>query len=293
MDVSIILVNYNTKALTTQCIVSVMNKTKTGLVYEIIVVDNASVDGSQEALSEINNIKLVLSEENLGFGRGNNLGVQHASGEILFFLNSDTILIENSIQILYDFFIQHEQKLSIGTLGCVLVDKHLQPNGSSFEYTTVAGVIKDTIGAVTRRVIKKPPVPSGEVYFEVDYVIGADIMMRKSVFEKENGFDPAFFMYFEEAELQKRIQRNGLKSYINTQTRIIHLEGGSTDTNRLTNKRRIMIQKGRNLFLKKSQPGSYWLYVLFDSIYSLFRLLNRNFTFSENVEFLKQNFKSY
>jgi GT2 family glycosyltransferase len=110
MDVSITIVNYNTKDLLKQCIESVFEKTQ-DVEFEIIVVDNASSDGSQQMVKELfPKVTLIESPENLGFGRANNLGNKVAKGKYLFILNSDTILIENSIYNKYinmQFFTHH------------------------------------------------------------------------------------------------------------------------------------------------------------------------------------------
>lgn len=92
MDVSIIIVNYNTKALTSQCINSIYEKTQ-GISFEVILVDNASIDGSKEHFQSDSRVRYIYSEENLGFGRANNLGVSVASGQNILFLNPDTVLI--------------------------------------------------------------------------------------------------------------------------------------------------------------------------------------------------------
>ena len=296
MNVSIILVNFNTKKLTCECINSIKSHVSKHLEYEIIVVDNASSDGSQEEFSKIEGIKLVLSPENLGFGRGNNLGASHASGEYLFLLNSDTILLEDSVTKLHDFFKRNENSFKIGTLGCLLVDQNQGENASAFRFSNVKSVISDTLKGLLSKFFKfKAPEEYDfkQSYLKVDYVIGADLMIKNSVFKEMKGFDDDYFMYFEEADLQKRILKKGLNAYIITDTKIIHLEGGSTDSKKLTNRRRTMIQVSRNLYLKKNDSKKYFFYVLFDFSFSFFRLFNRNYTFSENFKFLKENFKSY
>ena len=104
MQVSVIIVNYNTKELTKQAIQSVFDRTE-GVEYEIIVVDNDSKDGSVEELKKIfqNKITIIESKENLGFGRANNLGIKQSKGKYVFLLNSDTELINNAIKIFYDY----------------------------------------------------------------------------------------------------------------------------------------------------------------------------------------------
>ena len=96
MDVSIIIVNYNTLKVTAQCLDSIFRLTY-GLSFEVILVDNASTDGSKEIFSQDKRIKYIYSDRNLGFGRANNLGFQTAAGEYIFLLNSDTILLNNAV----------------------------------------------------------------------------------------------------------------------------------------------------------------------------------------------------
>ena len=96
MDVSIIIVNFKTFLLTKNCIESIIAKTF-GVEYEIILVDNASSDGSQEFFANDARIKFIEAGRNLGFGKANNLGVQQAKGDYIFFLNSDTLLLNNAI----------------------------------------------------------------------------------------------------------------------------------------------------------------------------------------------------
>ena len=103
MDVSIIFVNYKTKNLTINAIKSVIEQTKE-IKYEIFVVDNASNDGSIEAISkEFPNLHIIKNSENKGFGAANNLAIQEAKGKYILCLNTDTILLNNAIKIMFDF----------------------------------------------------------------------------------------------------------------------------------------------------------------------------------------------
>ena len=102
-QLSIIIVNYKTPQMTLECIESIKAKTY-GVRYEIIVIDNDSGDGSVEFLQErIDGIIMIKAPENLGFGRANNMGVSAAKADTLFLLNSDTVIIDNSIKTLYDY----------------------------------------------------------------------------------------------------------------------------------------------------------------------------------------------
>lgn len=121
MDVSVIVVNYNTRQLTDDCISSIVDKTK-NVSYEIILVDNHSTDGSREFFTNDSRVHYVYSNENLGFGRANNLGVEKARGKYLFLLNSDTVLLNDAISMLFS---KMEELSDVGCLGTMLLDaKH-------------------------------------------------------------------------------------------------------------------------------------------------------------------------
>lgn len=121
MNVSIIIVNYNTKVLLGQCLESVFEMTR-DIAFEVLVVDNASSDGSEEYItSKFADVVWINSGGNLGFGRANNLGAEHAKGEYLFLLNSDTILKNNAVKIFYDYMQSHKDE-RIGALGAWLYD---------------------------------------------------------------------------------------------------------------------------------------------------------------------------
>ena len=117
MDVSIIIVNYNTKELTAACINSIFQYTE-GVEFEVILVDNASTDGSREFFRKDTRIILIESEINLGFGRANNLGYEYSHGKYVFLLNSDTYLLNNAVKIFYDRMSVLPQ--TVACLGCML-----------------------------------------------------------------------------------------------------------------------------------------------------------------------------
>ncbi len=123
MDVSIIIVNYKTYELTSNCIDSIIKSNTKKLNYEIIVVDNASNDGSiQEIAKQFPEIQTIKNTENLGFSKANNIGIKVAKGDYVLLLNSDTIVELNTIKGAYDFIKDHKY---IGALGC----KILLPSG--------------------------------------------------------------------------------------------------------------------------------------------------------------------
>ena len=123
MDVSIIIVNYNTKHLLEDCLSSLYALTQS-IDFEVIVVDNASSDDSETYITrKFPQVKWINSGENIGFGRANNLGAKYADGKYLFLLNSDTLLLNNAIKAFYDYAETHSEE-QIGALGCWLVDSN-------------------------------------------------------------------------------------------------------------------------------------------------------------------------
>lgn len=298
MTCSVILVNYNTLDITRNCINSVFLHTK-DVNFELILVDNNSSDGSAEEFSKDDRIKLVVSNENIGFGRANNLGSKIASGEFLFFLNSDTLLKENSILKMLSFFEKQEKKLNIGVLGCMLVDIDNNVNGFGNSFPTASSetkkqwsqvpIIRNFVNFQQEKIIL-----DHEIYFPIDYVIGADMLMRKSLFEKMDGFYPGFFMYFEETDLQKRITDYGLRQYIFKDTEIIHLEEASGNAiQNYSNKKRIITHKSRVLYLKRCDSKRFYKFVAIDFLFLVLNFFNFKYTFEENFLYFKEVVKSY
>ncbi len=299
MTLSIIIVNYNTKDLLINCIDSIYLHTN-NLEYEIIVVDNDSNDGTQQILKEqYSNVQLIESNVNLGFGLANNLGAKKAKGEFIFFLNSDTILIENSIRIMLVFFQKFENDLRIGVLGTVLIDENYKINGFGSHFPickeeNILNLRKIPLVKSFIPYIKKQEYDLTKKYFEIDYVIGADMLMRRSLFEKLNGFSKEFFMYYEESDLQKRVAALGLKRYIITTTKIIHLEDGSGKLiNKYSNRKRIIVHKSKNIYLKRNDEKEFLKYFLFDFTVLVLSFFNFKYTFKENLSYFKEIYKTY
>ena len=220
MDLSIIIVNYDTLELTQQCINSVRDNTH-GIEYEIIVVDNASTDGSREIMAEQEGILFIESGGNLGFGRANNLGAQQATGRYLLMLNSDTIVVNNILGRMVERF--DRQPLEVACLGSLLVHGDRKPSYSFGYFVDWRDEFRIKKEGKNNTVI----VNDQE---EVDYVSGADLFVRKEVADKIGLFDPDFFMYYEDMELGYRYKKNGYSSVIVNEKGIIHLEGASSNS---------------------------------------------------------------
>ncbi|MGO4878409.1 glycosyltransferase family 2 protein [Pedobacter psychrotolerans] len=255
IDVSIIIVNYNTTSLTLQCIDSIIEHT-VDVNYEIIVVDNASEDRSiQGILQKYKNIKLILNNINEGFGRANNLAIQVAKGEFIFLLNSDAYLISNSIQYFLGFMRNPDNKV-YGVCGGELLTGNSRETVSYGNFPTLFSLFsmfglylffkdkykkKYLLGVVNY---------SNEVK-DVDFISGAAMFIRKNVLDIVGLFDRDFFLYFEETELSFRIKKAGFKSVILPEAKIIHLEGGSQSNDQFNYTRYYTFVVSRQLFYKK------------------------------------------
>lgn len=257
-DVSIIIVNYNTTALTKQCILSIIEYTKI-VRYEIILVDNASPDRSIEELkTQFPEIKYIDSPENVGFGKANNLGAKYAVGKYLFLLNSDTYLISDSISSFFAFM-ELSCNSNIWCVGGGLLDNAMKPNVSYGNFPSLQEVFfsflpnflrgKYFIENISSGVILTKPTPK-----IVDYLCGADMFIRRESLVKESLFDPDFFMYFEETELSLRMARLGKNSFILPDVKIVHLTGQSQAhvESRLNLKKEIIYETSRILYFRKS-----------------------------------------
>lgn len=237
--------------MTKECIESVIEKT-CEVDYEIILVDNASSDGSKEYFERDNRIKYVYSEENLGFGRANNLGYQYSAGKYIFLLNSDTLLINNAV---YEFWQYMEKSADdIGCLGCQLVNASFQPIHSAGEFPGLKQFANRILCFTFWEVCKcfkkgEKPILHDR---DVDYITGADLFIRRSVIDQCGMFDSDFFMYFEETEMQHRYAKAGYKRRIIIEPQIIHLVGASYKKKNHSLKGVIREMKSRYIYCQKT-----------------------------------------
>ncbi len=269
-DVSVIIVNYNTCRMTAECIDSVRQKT-VGISYEIILVDNGSTDGSKEFFEQFEGVKYIYSDENLGFGRANNLGAQYASGEYLFLLNSDTLLINNAIKILHDFISTHPKAAVVGG--------NLYGNDGSkrISFERSFHGIYYTINKLSRDMLNRFRFGCNSMFnhsaqpMKVAYISGADLMIRTNVFNDLNGFDDNYFMYYEETDLCFRVKHRGFEIVSVPDAKIVHFEGGTVGSQSVNINKLSMVMTSRRLFMRLNHSKLYrivdrllmqtWLYL--------------------------------
>ena len=227
--VSVILVNYKTAELTKQCIKSLYEKVK-DIDFDIYVVDNASNDGIEEILKEnFPHVKFIQSAENRGFGAGNNVALRVVDSKYIFLLNTDTILINNAVKILVDFMEQHPE---IGACGGNLYDADNNHIHSYGVHNTLKDLFLKTFYLryfflKNEKRLNDKGLNKENLTKSVDYITGADLMLRKEALDKAGLFDERFFMYSEEAELQYRIKKSGYEIFINPKAKITHLHNKS------------------------------------------------------------------
>jgi len=230
-DVSVIIVSFNTREVLRQCLESVLEDT-TGLEAEILVVDNASTDGSPEMIEQdFPQIRLLRSEVNLGFGEGNNVALRQARGRYFVLLNSDAYFVKGALPLA----IQHmDENPSAGLAGCRLIgrDGELQPSSRSFH-----SVLGDLI--VLSGLAAKFPESKFFGHFDrtwanehdpapVDWVPGAFSIIRPSALQKAGLFDPDFFLYYEEVDLCMRFRKAGIPVWYWPDITVIHIGGESS-----------------------------------------------------------------
>ena len=226
-DLSIIIVTYNTRDLTLTCINSIYENLKDKILYEVILVDNASTDGSRELFYEDKRIKYVYNSINYGFGRANNIGLEVSSGRNILFLNSDTVLFDDSIVKLMSFLDENEH---VGAVGANLVDANKYPGTSMFRYE--AGIF-EPLNRMCGDIIEKVLFGKNRYYnytsnpMRVLAISGADLCVKRHVLDEVGPFDENIFMYYEDIELCHRIRGGGYEIVSLPWVNIIHYGGGS------------------------------------------------------------------
>lgn len=270
MDVSVIIVSYNSCAQTLGCISSVFERTA-GVDFELIMVDNASADDTvAKVAAAYPLVKIIRNDANVGFGRANNQASELARGKYFFLLNSDTVLLDNSIKILFDFYENYKPDAAsvfegrpLGAIGGALLKPDMTRGwpGGNFNRlgNTLAWYYKRIIDPERKSFnVTVGGMKAGESV-RVDYVTGADMFISARIFKDNGGFDPNFFLYYEDEELQYRLSSEGYVNMIVGGTSIIHYEGGSKDRANGKNSQDIRKINERSMFYywRKSYGTGY------------------------------------
>lgn len=231
MDVSIVIVNYNTEKLLDECIQSI--KRETNITFEIIVVDNASTDTSPNMVrTKHPDVQLIENSENVGFARANNQGFALARGRYFFMLNPDTIILDGAIDRLFQFMERYPDvsicgPRNIDGQGALIYNcDHFPSLWNTFcEYSNLCNRYPSI--SIFRRArmrdwdYSKPR--------EVDKIMGATLFFRAGLYQELGGLDPNYFMYFEETDFCYRARQAGKKVIFLPHITILHYGGKSAE----------------------------------------------------------------
>ena len=258
MKVSVIIVHYQVKDLLKKCILSIQKYFKE-LDYEIIVVDNNSPNSDWKVLiNEFPDVNFITLEENLGFSKANNIGVKSAKGEYVYILNPDTE-IESDFQDVLDFA---DEQNKFGALGLRMHDAEgvFLPESKR----SVPGLFNSFEKLFTRVNNDSKTYYRNDVdefgVDEVEVMTGANLLMKKSVYEEVGGFDENYFMYGEDIDLCYTILQSGYKNFYYGKSSILHYKGESTVYDKIYLDRffgamDIFIKK----YYRKQKPLQYFL----------------------------------
>lgn len=255
MKLSIVIVSYNVKYFLEQCLRSV-ERAATGIDTEIIVVDNASDDGSGEYIPErFPNIKWIACKENGGFSHGNNVGFSHATGRYLLMLNPDTIVTREALHRSIEFMDTHPEA---GAVGVKMTNKD-----GTFAMESRRGIVTPWVSLCKATGLCRRYPQSrlfGHYYMSyldkeqinpIEMVSGACMFLRKEILDKIGFLDEDFFMYWEDSDLSYRILRSGYKNYYLPYP-IFHYKGESSIKSKL--RYRYWLYSSLQIFFKKHFP---------------------------------------
>lgn len=275
MDVSIIIINYKSCKLVMDCIESIVQQTKPGS-YEIIVVDNDSKDGAKEKITTaFPDTKWLQMDYNAGFARANNAGMKIASGDFFLILNADTIILDQAIDKSITMLKNNTRAVGCG-VQLLNTDGSTQISGAHF----IKGGLNTLLplpyfGRLVRYLGYKfkstvPSVQDVQKDVEVDWVVGAYMLVSNDAVKKAGMFDEDFFMYAEEIEWCARLRKQG-KLVLFSEPKIIHIGGGTSgdyyNTEESENGKNLWNRKGRQIIVSnmlriRKQFGMGWFLLI-------------------------------
>ena len=254
MDVSIIIVNWNTKRLLLDCICSIYETVK-NISFEIWLVDNASSDGSVEAVKQnYPDVKIIRNKKNLGFAAANNIALERMCGQYALLLNTDTILTSGAVENLFNFM---EKNQDAGMACGQLLNQDGSKQNSIASFPGILSLLcNESLLQILfprkfpgkRKQYKKP--------VEVDSCIGACLMVRKKAMDEVGLLDKRYFFFFEETDWAYRMKQTGWKIYFVPSAKIFHIQGQTVGHKVVS---RIMFYRSRYIYFKKWRSNSYFL----------------------------------
>jgi N-acetylglucosaminyl-diphospho-decaprenol L-rhamnosyltransferase len=255
LAMSVVVVSFNTRDVLEPCLESVA----AAQPVETVVVDNGSTDGSVELVrTRFPGVQLIVTEQNRGYGCAANQGIAACSTPCVLLLNNDTVLAADALRALGRYLAERPRAAVVGP-------RLENPNGSlqrsAYAYPSAADTILGESGL--HHLVRRVPLLrerfwrtwSHATARRVPWVLGAALAIRRSAFDEVGGFDVAYFMYGEEVDLSRRLERAGFETHYAPVTTVVHLSGASTGKRATAMRREFLISKRRYL-LRYESPGS-------------------------------------
>ncbi len=264
-DLSIIIVNWNTKEFLLSCVRSVFENEQR-ISWEVIVVDNGSQDGSgSEVKKAFPLVHLIQNEKNVGFAGAVNQGLQKASGRYVLLLNPDTQVKNGAIERLMSFMDAHPKA---GISGAQLLNSNGSKQNSIANYPSLS---TELLNKRLLRWLFPKKFPGKEKDYpepiEVDSVIGACMMVRRDALDQVGLLDEDYFLFLEETDWCYRMKKAGWKIYHVPQTEVFHFQGKSAETDK--KRARVEYFRSRYHFFKKNRGHFHWLILLIGVVIKL------------------------
>jgi GT2 family glycosyltransferase len=264
LDVSVVIVSWNTRDILRGCIRSIFEQTREAS-FEVFVIDNNSHDGSVEMVrAEFPEVKLIANAENRGFAAGCNQGMRAASARFTLLLNPDTIILDDAISRCVKYADLHPD---VGVVGCQVFDdeNRISPTGFSFpspltEFLALSGLSR----AFPRsRLFGRPELSwwDRKTEQDVDVVTGMFMLVRRGAIAEVGLMDESYFVYSEEADWCYRFARAGWRRVFIPSARIVHLDGGAKSTSQAPTKMFVQKQKSSMIYHRKNLGLGAWLLV--------------------------------
>lgn len=262
MQLSIIIVSWNVKDLLLKCLHSIYQHTQ-GIDFEIIVVDNDSKDNTVLIVAQnFPQVHLVISNQNLGFAKANNMGLEHAQGKYVLFMNPDMELVENSFSKLIHLM-EQDEKLALSTCQLIYPDHSRQNN-----IKNNPGFCDQFLILLKLHHLFKPKCLQRYLAKDFDYtkqqdvkqIMGAFTFCNGEVIRKLGGWDSNFWLWWEDLDLCKRVQNAGYKIIYTPNTKIVHHEGKSFEQKQSLEKQ-IRFNRGMRLYFRKHMGFLVYLFI--------------------------------
>lgn len=227
-DLSVIIVNYNTGDYLRHCLES-LSPACSHLTSEVIVVDNASTDGSERAVTQFSGVTLIKNSRNVGFAKANNIGIKKTRGEYVLLLNPDTGIEENTLKVMVDFMREHPES-GAATCKVVLANGEIDwashrgfptPWASATYFLRLSKLFPKSLFFAKYHLTYK----NLDQIHEIDSPSGAFYLVPRKVINKVGRLDEDYFMYGEDLDLSFRVKKAGFKIYYNPEVKIIHYKG--------------------------------------------------------------------